>query len=298
MTVENWDTAKEYLSRSRFVGHNDDYLEFLVRNVWRLDRPLRIADFGCGLGYMGIKLLPLLPEGSSYTGIDKSAVLLKEAESIFNGTPWQYRFIQSEAYSVPFEDNSFDIALSHAVLMHLERATEALNEMIRVTRDGGMIITCDASRNGHNALFYTEGIDVETIPHMLGIQLNRDIRAKTGIDYNIGMKTPMLMDKAGLRNIGCRISDRVTLLFPGMEPDERRNIHEVLCMEGLALPEDVEGWKREVNGRLAGHGVCQADIDAQIANEVALDFRHRGQEYHTVYPGLMTWSYGTVMKVP
>ncbi len=298
MTEENWDNAIDYLSRSRFVGHNDDYLEFLVRTVWKLNKPRRIVDFGCGLGFMGMKLLPLLPEGSTYTGIDTSATLLEEAERIFSKLPGESRFIKSEVYDTPFENGSFDLAVSHAVLMHLERATEALGEMIRVTRDGGMVISCDASRNAHNALFYTEGIHVEDIPLTLSQQVNRDIRAKTSIDYNIGMKTPVLMDKAGLKNIGCRISDRVTLLFPGMDPDERRRVHKVLCMEGLALPDDIEGWKQAVTGRLAGHGVRREDIDAQIVNEVALDFRHRGQEYHTVYPGLMTWSYGTVVKVP
>jgi 16S rRNA G1207 methylase RsmC len=32
---------------------------------------VKIIDFGCGYGYLGMKLLPLLPKGSTYTGVDK-----------------------------------------------------------------------------------------------------------------------------------------------------------------------------------------------------------------------------------
>lgn len=297
MTEENWDNQADYLRRSRFLYLNDDYLEFLVRKVWKLDSPCRIADFGCGLGYMGTKLLPLLPQGSSYTGIDKSGPLLVEAERIFSSLSWECRFIRSEVYSVPLEDSSYDVAVSHAVLMHLERAPDALKEMIRVTRDGGTVITCDANRNAHSALFYTDGINIqENIPLSLGQQMNRDIREKTGIDYNIGIKTPVLMDKAGLKNIGCRISDSIAYLFPSMETEKKKRLHEALCKEGLALPEDFDDRKQAWIDRLSGYGVSREDIERQLANELEMDFRHRGQEYYTAFPGLMTWSYGTVVK--
>jgi hypothetical protein len=183
------------------------------------------------------------------------------------------------------------------VLMHLERAVDALREMIRVTRDGGMVITCDANRNAFNAIMYIDALNIqERIPPGLGQQMNRDIREKTGIDYNIGIKTPALMDKAGLKNVGCRMSDRVTLLFPTMEAGERNRIHRALCREGLALREDFEDRKQEWIDRLLGYGISREEINAQMALELELDFRNRGRDYYTVCPGLMTWSYGTVEK--
>jgi SAM-dependent methyltransferase len=291
---ENWDNKLEYLRKSRFLYHNDDYLEFLVNKVWRLDKPCNIADFGCGFGYLGLKFLPLLPEGSGYTGYDKAPSLLEEANGIYSDLPYRHNFINSEVYSVPAEDNSFDVTVSHAVLMHLERAEDALHEMVRVTRSGGMVITCDANRNAFNALFYTTGIDniQERTPLGLGQQMNRDIREKTGIDYNIGIKTPVLMEKAGLKNIGCRISDCVTFLSPSMDSEKRKHLHETLCNEGLALPEDFEG--RRWRDRLKGYGISDEKIQTQLANELQLDFRNRGETYHTLFPGLLTWSYGTV----
>ena len=297
MVEENWDDKIEYLQRGRFLYHNDDYLEFLVRKVWCLDTPCEIVDFGCGHGYLGTKLLPLLPSGSSYTGLDKSVPLLEEAKRIFSEMPYPYRFIESEVYDVPLEDNSYDVTISHAVLMHLQRPADALNEMIRVTRNGGLVITCDANRNAWSALFYIDDVNhQEVVPLGLPQQLNKDIREKTGIDYNIGIKTPVLMHKAGLKNIGCRISDCVTYLFPSMEPQKKKQLHEALCNEGLALPENFEDTKKQWRDRLSSHGISAKEIETQMSLELKLDFRNKGQSYHTVFPGMLTWSYGTVDK--
>ena len=68
-----WDTKIEYLRNTRDLYYNDDYLSFLVNTVWRIDRPVRMIDFGCGYGYLGLKLLPMLPKGTTYTGLDKGA---------------------------------------------------------------------------------------------------------------------------------------------------------------------------------------------------------------------------------
>lgn len=64
-----WDDKLEYLTSTRDLYYNDDYLEFLVKSVWKIHESVHIVDYGCGYGYLGLKLLPLLPQGSRYTGI-------------------------------------------------------------------------------------------------------------------------------------------------------------------------------------------------------------------------------------
>ena len=78
-----WDTKLEYLKRTRDLYYNDDYIEFLVNYVWKLSKPVHIIDFGCGYGYLGLKLLPLLPKGSTYTGVDKGEQLISQARELF-----------------------------------------------------------------------------------------------------------------------------------------------------------------------------------------------------------------------
>lgn len=61
-----WDDPIEYPRNMRWLYYNDDYLEFLVQRVWKIEKSVDIIDYGCGYGYLGLKLLPLLPEGSTY----------------------------------------------------------------------------------------------------------------------------------------------------------------------------------------------------------------------------------------
>jgi ubiquinone/menaquinone biosynthesis C-methylase UbiE len=297
MAEENWDYQLEYLQKSRFMTHNDDYLEFLVTKVWKLDKPVSIVDFGCGFGYLGTKLMPLLPHGSSYTGVDKASNLLRVGRKIFSELYYLHTFVESEVYRTPFEDDSFDIAVSHSVLMHIERPMEALKEMKRVTRHGGMVITSNVNRNAWNALFYIDELNTqETTPIAFSQQMNKDIRQKTGVDYNIGIKVPVMMDKLGFKDIGCRIDDRVTMLFPSMPRAEKEQIFEALCISGLALPENYKEMQAAARERFLGYGIKEEDIDKQFENEEKMDFRHQGMGYHTMYPELATWAYGTVQK--
>lgn len=57
-----------------------DYILFLIQKVWKIKSSVNVVDFGCGYGYICDLLMPLLPQGSTYTGIDNSKELLKEAE--------------------------------------------------------------------------------------------------------------------------------------------------------------------------------------------------------------------------
>lgn len=295
--AENWNDQLEYLQKSRFMAHNDDYLEFLVKKVWRIKQPVKIIDFGCGFGYLGTKLMPLVPEGSTYTGVDIAPNLLKAGRELFSKLNFHHRFFESEVYKTPFDDSRFDIAVSHSVLMHIERPIDALKEMVRVTRNGGMVITANVNRNAWNALFHIDELNTqETTPITFSQQMNKYIREKTGVDYNIGIKVPIMMEKLGLKDIGCRMDDRVTMLFPSMTPQEKEKIFEAFCISGLALPENFKEKRAEAREKFLGYGISPEDIDTQFENEEKMDFRHKGMEYHTMYPELATWAYGTVEK--
>lgn len=58
-------------------------MKFLLRDVFLIKEPVNILDCGCGYGALGLLLLPLLPEGSSYTGIDFNQKLLQEGKELF-----------------------------------------------------------------------------------------------------------------------------------------------------------------------------------------------------------------------
>ena len=56
----------EARANARPLHHNEDYWRFLVRDVWRIaEDPLRVVDFGCGFGWAGQFLMPMLAPGAT-----------------------------------------------------------------------------------------------------------------------------------------------------------------------------------------------------------------------------------------
>lgn len=82
-TEDFWNHKLEYLLRTRKGCWNDDYARFLVSQVWKIDKPISILDCGCGYGFLGLLLLPYLPKGSTYTGIDFAEELIQKGKSLF-----------------------------------------------------------------------------------------------------------------------------------------------------------------------------------------------------------------------
>jgi ubiquinone/menaquinone biosynthesis C-methylase UbiE len=292
-----WDEANEYLSDCYLLQHNDDYLEFLVTTVWGLKEPCRLIEFGCGAGKMGLKLLPLLPSGSTYTGIDQSAALIAKARQVFARAPFQAEFQEGSLYETPFPENAFDIALTHTVLMHVPHPENALREMIRVTQPGGMVISCEANRNAHTAMLHIDEADhQESTPLELFQTINREIRQRTGVDHNIGIKMPVLMHRAGLVDVQARISDAVRCLFPPLDTEYKHRLFKAICDEGYGQPKPDEAQRVRWKASLMGYGISEKDAEDEINRELEEDFLNKGPGYHTVYPTSLTWSFGIVKK--
>jgi len=292
-----WDEGEEYLRNCYLLQHNDDYLEFLVQRVWGLKEPCRLVEFGCGAGKMGMALLPLLAKGSSYTGIDQSAALIEKARQTWARAPFQAEFHEGSIYQTPFPESIIDVALTHTVLMHVPHPEKALQEMIRVTRSGGLVITCEANRNAHTALLHIDEVNLqETVPLELFQTINREIRQRTGVDHNIGIKMPVLMHKAGLVNVQARQSDAVRCLFPPLDTEYKQRLFKAICDEGYGQPRPDEEQHRRMIANLVSGGIDEAAATAEIDRELEEDFLNKGPEYHTVYPPLLTWSYGVVRK--
>jgi SAM-dependent methyltransferase len=244
---------------------------------------------------MGLQLMPFLGQGSTYTGIDQSSVLVARGRQIWSNTPWRAEFREGSIYATPFPDKSFDAALTHTVLMHVPHPEQVLQEMIRVTRPSGLVIACEANRNAHTSMLHIDEVNhQETVPLELFQIMNREIRKRTGVDHNIGAKLPVLMRKAGLKHIQIRVSDAARFLYPPLDSDYKNSLFKAICDEGYgqAKPSDeqLERWK----ANLVGYGIPEKDAEAEITRELDEDFLNKGDRYHTVYASLLTWSFGVV----
>lgn len=294
----DWNEKYDYLKDTRYLYHNDDYLEFLVKNVWKLNRPQNIIDFGCGFGYLGLKLLPLLPAGSSYTGIDIAVDLLAKGREIFKKSHYKYEFIEGSVYDVSKTENSYDLAICHAVMMHLEDPEKAVREMIRVTKSGGMVITCESNHNAVNALTHIQEIDKSSIFDLGFLQKLFDrSRRKTKKDGNIGNKMPVLLHQAGLINVQARLSDCVKLLLPPLDNQEKLNLYESLGKDGFASEFNDEIIAKKLK-YLTEFGFSDEEAKDFIEKDRYLteQYKTQGKSFHLTFAAAMTYSFGQVNK--
>lgn len=100
-----------------------------------------ILDVGCGPGTITVDLAARVAPGD-VVGIDPSSDVVETARAL--AVPANCRFEVGDTYALGFDDDRFDVVHAHQVLQHLTRPVDALREMRRVTRPGGVVAARDA----------------------------------------------------------------------------------------------------------------------------------------------------------
>jgi ubiquinone/menaquinone biosynthesis C-methylase UbiE len=102
---------------------------------------------GVGTGRMAV---PLAGRGYSYTGVDISRNMMAELRQKLGNTGTRLSLVQADAAALPFHDASFDVALTAQLLYLIEDWRQALAEIRRVLRPGGIYLFCyeETERNG------------------------------------------------------------------------------------------------------------------------------------------------------
>jgi ubiquinone/menaquinone biosynthesis C-methylase UbiE len=152
---------------------------------------MRVLDAGCGPGTITRGLARAVSPGGSCAGVDRepSQVQLARDGAARAGAE-DVTFEVASVYELPFPDESFDAALSHAVFEHLARPAAALGELRRVLRRGGVIGVC--SSDWHDAKIEPRGKDVD-----LALQSHFALRRKAGGDPFAGQHLPHWVEAAG-----------------------------------------------------------------------------------------------------
>jgi SAM-dependent methyltransferase len=139
MSERNFDLIADEYDESLPAHVVEHYLDKRVAFIAERCPPGRGLDVGCGTGVLAERLTR---RGFEMTGVDPSQgmldVLAREAPDV--------QGIRASGEDLPFEDDSFDLAVTVAALHHVAepaavRAT--LTEMARVTRPGGRIVVWD-----------------------------------------------------------------------------------------------------------------------------------------------------------
>lgn len=89
-----------------------------------------LLDVGCGTAYYSEVLEVLKPGWADYTGVDYNVGMLRLAAECYPSLDLRY----GDIYDLPFPDQSFDVVLSGACIMHVEDWRRAVDELKRVAR--------------------------------------------------------------------------------------------------------------------------------------------------------------------
>ncbi|PFO68507.1 methyltransferase [Bacillus cereus] len=290
METYDWNSKLTYLKNTRDLYYNDDYVSFLVNTVWKITKPVHIVDYGCGYGYLGLLLMPLLPEGSKYTGVDSGETLLSEARELFRLLPYETEFLEGDATEIELND-TYDIAICHAFLLHMSSPKTMLQKMMHSIKKGGKIICFEPHWISNMSSYFLDEENQSEIIRLGALQqLFESDMQKSGKDGNIGMKIPTFLSELGVKNIECRVSDKVNFLDSNMQHNDKQSLYHSLKEEGIA---GNPGDKQQFIDRLMTRGLTYDDALAQYEAELRF-FKAFQMHSSLVYAPNMKITFGDI----
>jgi ubiquinone/menaquinone biosynthesis C-methylase UbiE len=213
--------ARKYLWRESTIERIASWLN--------LKNGITAVDIGCGLGYLGWTFWPHFGIDSRYIGVDCSIKLLREAQEI--SPEWSEGgmafFTNGSTYSIPLPDECADWVMCQTLLMHLEFPEDAMNEMIRITKPGGVIMCMEPDNISSSLSMVSNSVYSLSIKEKLEqfkIQLIwAEGRKKLGRgDWGIGTRVPKMMADQGLMNIDSLYNDSPRFIHPPYETEVQK----------------------------------------------------------------------------
>ena len=130
----------------------------------------RVLDIGCGNGYTLISLARRLQ--AEMVGVDFSASMIEGARALAELSPSELKgtltFQQGDVRALPFQDGSFDFAISERCLLNLpsrEDQWQTIREIHRVLVDGGVYLMVEGTEDGLRRLNDArQAVGLEPIP--------------------------------------------------------------------------------------------------------------------------------------
>jgi SAM-dependent methyltransferase len=172
MTITEPADLAEFKQRTRATWAAGNFPEVAKRELWPVGARLvqrigigkgeRVLDVACGSGNAAIRAAQA---GGNVVGVDLTPELFDAARRLADEAEVTVEWVEGDAESLPFEDETFDVVLSTFGVMFAPRHEVAAQELARVLRPGGRLGLCSWTAEGSQGEFFrTLGAHVPPAP--------------------------------------------------------------------------------------------------------------------------------------
>lgn len=136
------DMIKAKMKATWEDGNYADFARYMepgaieILHEWDIPLECNLLDVGCGAGQL---VIPAARQGYQVTGVDIATNLIIHAKQRALKEGLAAKFDVGDAENLPYENSSFDIAMSMFGAMFAPSAEKVVNEFARVLRPGGKL---------------------------------------------------------------------------------------------------------------------------------------------------------------
>lgn len=201
---------------------------------------MSVLDSGCGIGLETVKLARLVAPSGRVVGLDASRKFLDEARRRSADLHLPIEYHQGDAQQLPFPDRVFDVSRNERLLPYLMDPAQALAELVRVTKPGGVLYVIEPD-------FETVTINLRDRSLVRKVlHFDCDHHTKQGW---IGRQLPQLFKNAGLQDIALHAD--VVVFEPQSFSPYFLEIGRVASQRHAITPEEFGRWQAEIDRLLA-----------------------------------------------
>jgi SAM-dependent methyltransferase len=270
--------SHRYFTDARDHWWHDDYIGLLATRL-RVREARAVLDVGTGQGHFARAWARHFSPGFALTGVDREARSLAVARErcaafkVEHAIDGSFAFVEGAVEQLPFADDSFDMVLCQTLLIHVADPRAAFDEMVRVTRPGGLVLAVEPNNLAGFQRLAALGPEVDPTAQLAAVRfILRCTRGKHALGLgwnNFGIRLPALF--GALDDVAYYNNDRAWVMEPPYaRPQERAALADL----ERDVARDVFGWERDEARRyyVAGGGSAEdfeRDYDAQLADQAS-----------------------------
>lgn len=218
--------SEEYFGDFRDYWYNQDFLELMAKR-WELADVKTLLDVGSGQGHWTRIVSSFLDKNSVVTAVDSDPKWAQESDKLrefFVERGIGFEIKKADILSLPFADDSFDAVTCQTVLIHIENPKDALREMKRVLKPGGIMICAEPNNLTHSALkdSIIAEFEVDELIEWFTYGLIKE-KGKINMgrgDNSVGDLLSGFFSQIGLTDVKAYVSDKANVIIPPYQSKE------------------------------------------------------------------------------